>query len=204
MSEASSAIAEFWKVFEACEARLALAESAVDSAYEVLLAKLHEIDSGLYLEFCSDPTESELIVTADGDRSLFPLVREIVAAAPTLRGWTIRALKPKLGFPTTVSWDDLTIRIEEVVFAPLENEGTEDFGLRLFVPGIRPADTDNAHSAMLRALDHGLGEEKLAQAVHFTEVRPLPEEAEPADFIPLVELETFLEWRETSRGAELS
>ena len=189
-----AAIGEFWRLFEECRQGLAAAESADDPAYEALLARLHTIEPGLYLEFYSEPGDCELVVTADGDRSLFPIARELVAAAPPMPGWTIRALKPKLGFPTTVSWDDLTIRIEDVVFAPIEREG--GFGLSIFVPRIEADEFDNAHNAILRALDHGLGEERLAEAVQHTEVHHLPEEAEPGDFIPLVELEGFLDWRE--------
>ena len=53
---------------------------------------------------------------------------------------------------------------------------------------------------MLRALDHGLGEEKFADAVQFTEVRPLPPGAAATDYIPLRNLEKFIEWRDSRRG----
>ena len=99
----------------------------------------------------------------------------MVAAAPAIDKWTVRALKPKLGFPKTASWDALVLPIDGIVFDPLES-GSE-LGLRMFVPGLEASDVDDAHNALLRALDHGLGEERLADAVQFTEVRPLPADA---------------------------
>jgi hypothetical protein len=197
----TTATVEFWRLFRESEARLATAESADDPDYEALLERLRTIHPRLCLELCSEPGECELIVTAQGDPSLFSLVHAIVAEAPVVNGWSIRSLRPKLGFPTTVTWESLTIRIDEVVFAPLELDASERFALRIFVPGLKPSDADHARSAVLRALDHGLGEELLARAIGRTEVVPMPKEAERADFIPLVDLERFLEWRDDNRAA---
>jgi hypothetical protein len=201
MMDSSRAIAEFWRSFQDCEAALASAESADHAAHDMLLGKLHAIHPGLYLEFCLDPGECELIVTADGNRALFPLVRAIVDGAPAIAGWKTRSLKPKFGFPSTVSWDDLTIVTDHVVFDPLEREGSDELGLRIFVPGLKKSEADKAHNAILRALDHGLGEEKLAEAVRYTEVLPLPHDVAATDFIPLVELENFIRWRDEKRKA---
>jgi hypothetical protein len=85
-----------------------------------------------------------------------------------------------------------------VVFDPLERDGS-DLGLRIFVPGIEGKDVEDAHNAVLRALDHGLGEEKFADKVQFTEVRTLPPDAAATDYIPLRDLEKFIEWRDSRR-----
>jgi hypothetical protein len=140
-----------------------------------------------------------LIVTADGDRSLFPLAHTIVAAAPVVEGWTILALKPKLGFPESVRWENLDLRIADVRFDPLELEGSDDLGLRIFVRGVQEQDAVAAHSAVLRAMDHGLGEERFAMSVHYTEIRVLSADDATDDFIPLVDLDAFIQWRERQR-----
>jgi|RhiMethySRZTD1v2_1073278.scaffolds.fasta_scaffold03773_7 hypothetical protein len=41
----------------------------------------------------------------------------------------------------------------------------------IFVPGITEDEKDDAHNAVLRLMDHGVGEEALAVAVRGTEVR---------------------------------
>ena len=166
MVESNAAMDAFWRSFQEREAVLADAVSADHPDYIALLGELQDIHPGLFLEFCLDPGECELVVTADGNRDLFSLVRAIVARAPAVSGWTIRALKPKLGFPNTVTWDDLTIATDGIVFDALEREGSEELGLRIFVPGLKEVDVDKAHNAVLCALDHGLGEEKLAESIH--------------------------------------
>lgn len=202
MTTSDDAIRAFWSLFRERANDLAAADSADAAVYDELLAKLQEIDAGLYLEFCADPENRELIVTAEGKRELFPLARAVVAAAPAVGGWSIVALKPKLGFPETAQWEGLTIQPEAIVFDPLELDGG-DLGLRIFVPGIAKQDLERAHNAVLRAIDHGLGEEAFADGVQATEVRLLPADAKPDDFIPLRHLEKYIDWRKRRRpGAD--
>jgi hypothetical protein len=196
----SGAVAAFWELFRRRAADLERAASDDSAVHEALLEALHAIDPGLYLELAVDPGASELIVTADGERSLFGLAREVVAAAPRVQGWTVHALKPKLGLPVTVRWERVTLRTAEIVFEPLERKGSPELGLRILVPGLEERDIDDAHNAILRALDHGLGEEKLAEAVAYTEVRSLPADVAAGDFIPLSELEMFIQWRASKRA----
>jgi hypothetical protein len=188
-------VSTFWSLFRQRANELALVGSTERTVYDELLACLHGIDPGLYLEFCVDTVPCELIVTAEGNRELFPLARAVVAAAPPLETWTVRALKPKLGFPKTVRWEGLTLTVATIVFEPLEREGSADLGLRLLVPGIDASQLDNAHNALLRALDHGLGEERHAESIQFSEVRALGLDADTSAFIPLTDLDRFIEWR---------
>jgi hypothetical protein len=199
MAEVTTAVSEFWTLFQQRAADLALAESADSPIYDMLLEQLHQIDAGLYLEFSMDTEACELVITAEGDRSLFPLVHAIVAAAPKVERWTIRALKPKLGFPATVSWNDLELSIDDIMFEPLEVKGSDELGLRILVPGIEEQDVENAHNAVLRAMDHGLGEERLAEAVEYTELLPL-RAGEATDGFPLLELDSFIRWWENRRS----
>jgi len=188
----------FWSLFRERATHLARAESADDAVYDELLDKLQEIEPGLFVEFSASQPECQLIVTADGDRDLFPAARAAVAQAPRLEGWTIQALKPRLGMPATAAWEGVTVEIDEVVFEPLQAEDA-DRGLRMYVPGLEHADVDAAHNALLRALDHALGEERFALGVQFTEVLPMPANFDPEAHIPLRDLEQFMDWRDRRR-----
>jgi hypothetical protein len=200
MDVPAAEIAAFWKLLQQHAAELASYKSADNPVYIVLLDQLQRIDSELYLEFCSNPGACELVITADGDRSRFSIARAVVSAAPVTMGWTIRALKPQIGCPESVNWDDVTLRLDEVVFSPLEADGSNALGLRIYVPGIEEKDLDTAHNALLRALDHILGEERFAEEVHYTEVLPLPANAESNQFIALTELDKFIRWRRRKKN----
>src|SRR5437870_2302616 len=95
MSDTATAAEEFWRLFALRAAELGRAESADEPVYGELLERLQRVDSGLYFEFSTGAPPHELIITADGKRSLFPLARQVVAVAPPVEGWSVRALKPK-------------------------------------------------------------------------------------------------------------
>lgn len=193
------AIAAFWRRFEQFRPAFEAVSSADDPIYGYLLEQLQEIDRGLFLEFCNTSGNHELIITADGDRKLFALAHSIVSAAPQFDNWRILALKPRLGFPQTTTWEGLCINIADVVFDPLSNGTDNRLGLRLFVQGISEDQLGDAHSALLRAIDHGLGEKEFAEMIAHTEVALLPDGETPETYIPLVELEKFINWRFASR-----
>lgn len=187
------AIEAFWRLFEEKCRALERIDGADDPLYDELLEQLQRIDAGLFFEFAAEPGGCELIITAEGDRSLFDLADSVVSAAPKIGGWKVFALKPKLGFPESVEWDGVEVKLADVVFDPLSHEGSDDLGLRLLIPGIRESDVDNAHNALLRALDHGLGERRFAEAVQYTEAAPLDSASD--EYIPLTDLENFIQWR---------
>lgn len=188
----------FWSLFRERATDLARAESADDAVYDELLEKLQEIEPGLYLEFSAGRPECELIVTADGDQELFPVARAAVAQAPRVDGWSVQALKPRLGMPVTAAWEGFGVKIDEVVFEPLQTDDS-GLGLRLYVPRLEPADVQAARGALLKALDHALGEERFARSVRFTEVLPRPASFAPDAHIPLRDLEQFMDWRDRRR-----
>jgi hypothetical protein len=191
----SKEISDFWKLFQKRKSNLEVINSADHLLYDELLEQLQKINSGLYFEFSLNPEGCELIITADGDRSLFSLVEYIVSAAPNISGWTIFSLKPKIGFPVTTRWENVNVAIKDVVFEPLEREGSGDLGLRIYVPGISGEETEDIHNAILRALDHGLGERKFADSIQYTEVLPLPPNFSCDDFIPITDIERYIAWR---------
>lgn len=190
-------IGAFWQLFAQRQSLLAGVKSADHPVYDELLTALQKIDPGLYLEFCAEPGNCELIVTAEGERSLFAMVDALVAAAPVMPQWKITALKPKLGFPVTTSWEGFSVTIAEIVFDPLESSGSKDFGICIFVPHLKLEDVEDAHNALLRAIDHGLGERQFAETVQYVDVQPLPENADASKYIPLTQLEKYVQWRNT-------
>lgn len=195
MTDRLKAILEFWRFFQEHEAELASASTADHPVYDLILEQLQKVDRGLYFEFCTNAPKKELIISADGEQALFPVVDCVVRNAPDIEGWLIFALKPQLGFPVNATWEGFSVKIADVVFEPLERTGSDELGIRMFVVGLRPEDVDKAHNALLRVIDHGLGERAFAESVHFTEVLPLPSGSSPKDHIPITDLEKYIEWR---------
>src|SRR5262249_44452383 len=105
------AISEFWRAFESHEDALSKVSSADHPVYDLILDRLQQVHPELYFEFSSEPRNCVIIITAEGDSSLFPLVESIVASAPKIAGWSVVPLKPKLGFPVAATWEGFTVAI---------------------------------------------------------------------------------------------
>ncbi len=194
MTKVAVLIQNFWSGFLELREDLAKISTADDPVYDSALELLQKIDPGLYLEIMAQPGNCELIITADGKRELFPLVESIVTDAPQVDGWEMFALKPKLGFPVTATWECYGIDISEVVFDPLNREGGTDLGLRILIPNLSLTDRDKAHAAIVRAIDHGLGEREFVENIHYLEVAPLPNDEQAEKYIPLTDLEAYIAW----------
>ena len=126
-------ISEFWRCFADHRQELERIESADDPSYDAVLQALQQIDHGLYFEFCSTPGSNEFIVTAEGEKELFPLVEAIVQQAPCIDDWQIFALKPKRGFPVTARWEQTKVMIGDVVVLP-EFRETGEMGFEALCP----------------------------------------------------------------------
>jgi len=175
-------------------------ESADEPDYVLLLERLQELSPDIYFEFMTSPEGNEFVITADGEQSLFPLVEEIIAAAPKLDNWSFFALKPQFGFPELSEWEGVRMRIANVRCILLECMDTDELGLRLIVPHIDPATEDSLHNALLRAIDHGLGERRFAESFDFTElVNPA---AAGGESFPLARLDAELSRHQSGEAAE--
>jgi hypothetical protein len=194
-----SAIADFWGMFLKYQSVLDF-KSPNNPVYDKILQELQKIDPGLYFEYSNKLEEKVLIITAEGKRTLFPIVDSIVAQAPDISGWKIFALRPKEGFPVIASYEGFTIKISDVFFYDLESEDSNDLGIEFIVPGLKDVDILKCHGALLIATDHGLGERRFAESVIGTRVIPLPEGADVRKYLPLTELESFIIFREKKLG----
>jgi len=199
VTKQSKMIREFWQVFQANKAELVFAPTAENPVYDTILNKLQQINPGLFIEFSSNAGVCELIITADGDKSLFHLVESIINDAPEITDWSIIPLKPRLGLPISASWEGTVVSLADVVFDPLERTGSQDLGIRVYVPNLDPQYIEDAHNAILRALSHALGEVSFAEDLQYVETLPLPEGNSAEDYIPLNELEKFINWRKNNQ-----
>ena len=130
---------------------------------------------------------------------MFEKARAVAARAPSISGWSIRALKPKLGFPKSVRWHGLTIPVADLRFLPLRRSGVDDLGIRVLVPDITAEDVNDARNAVFCAIDHGLGEERFATSIAYLDVQPLSENDRREELLRLEELDEFLQFLERQR-----
>jgi hypothetical protein len=163
--------------------------------WDEVLDQLKAVDEGLWFEV-SEPGggDRELVITAEGDPGLFPLVQALVEASPRLPGWIFVALKPPGGFDFTLRYDGVQLEPGRLWFLPLTYlEAPAALGLRVGVPGLDPDQQQSVENGLHVLLDTALGERAAAELAHL-EVCELPEAPEAAGFVELPELAQYLDY----------
>lgn len=154
MSESSEQ--HFWSWFAANSARLLAFEQDQERVFAELGAALARVAPGLTFEFGPAGPMREFVVSADGQRALFPAVQVLVAAAPALPGWEIKAFRQPKGTDLTIGYGELELSPEQIWFRA-EPHG-ERTGLTLYVRGLERLDADFVRQASFLLLDAALGE----------------------------------------------
>jgi len=153
-----------------------------DPLFEEVLERLHREHSELFFLMGGEPEgEMEFIVTAEGDPAHFPAVEALVAAAPTIPGWSLIAFKPPMGHELVLNHEGAVIDGEETWFR------LEGAHVVLAVGGWHAKAEDAYQFAAVELLDAVLGE-RLAVRVDTVEVVALPAMPEKAGFQRLARL----------------
>jgi hypothetical protein len=170
---------QFWEWFQANADRLAHFEADQEAIFEELSDELHKVHRKLTFEFGPETGAGgrEFIVSADGNRALFPFVQGLVAAAPELPGWKILAFRQRKETDgLSLRMGDLELDPKTVWFKAKREQGK--VALTLYLDGLTPKNKDSLSRAALILLDTALGEYDVEMKVGPLEFKPLP--ADPA------------------------
>ncbi len=176
--------AEFWTWFAANSKRLEGPPDSSSAAVRALSTKLRRVHPQLMFQLGGEPPATwNLEISADGARELIPVVREMVAAAPSLPSWTVHAfLQPKTG--VTIKADGLRYSSEDVRFE-LRRTGTDVY-LDLFIAGFD--DNEGVARLAVLLLVSTIGELAAMTAITATDIHDLSacsDSARPLTELPL-------------------
>ena len=158
-------ISMFWAAFAAQEPGwLDLTPADWVTQANALLAE-HLQGVALELHTSPDLAGVDLIVTAQGTIELFPLAAQVAAAAPALRAYRVRALRPRSAepdFPLGMEGFELSTR--DVLVALQQDAGQAALELRLACAVPSGFEEHAQHTAFIM-VDHVLGEYDFAVKV---------------------------------------
>jgi hypothetical protein len=187
--------ASFWSWFVRHEHRFRDIEVPdKELLLDEILEHLHEFSTQLWFEVGGGPQGPlELIISAEGKTSAFPLVRELVTAAPNIPGWKVFAFKQPQGFAFVTNYNDVTVAPSATWFMPLLKAGdSSSMGLRAAYSHYDA----RKHQAFLTAtyimLEAGLGELSAAEHINHVEVCIAPSAPESSGYRALTELPAFI------------
>ena len=178
-------IAAFWKWF-AEHAPALKAEPDLQKVMETVSNETEKIDPGLIGEIAVDGDKRQLVLSADGNRELFPLVQATYAARPAqLEGWSVVAFRPRAkandGMTIELAGNKITPRDVKFVATPTEHK----LDVVVFIPGFTTVDEMGSLGFVL--LDHAVGEydmETKIAGVDFAGLDKAPASAKPLTELP--------------------
>ena len=184
---ASEADRAFWDWFVAHAAALR-AEPALPTVMETVSARIEAIHPGVFAEIGDGATRT-LVISADGQRELFPAVQALYAARPAaVPGWTIVAFRQRDPSPDLViEMGDVTLDPATMRFVAREHDGMLD--VAVFVPGFTSREA--MAQPLYIVLDHTVGEYDMETKIAGIDVAPI--EQAPAGARPLRELPALLD-----------
>ncbi|MBY0308295.1 MAG: hypothetical protein K2Q09_06105 [Phycisphaerales bacterium] len=197
--------AAFWAWFTRNKPRLDLLDDPDELLWDEALAELAKVHPDLRfalssLEDAPAGSPRELVITASCDTALFPVVDALVAAAPSLPGWTWVALKPPMGFDVETEYEDLALDAAQMWFFPIRDSARpRQLGLRIAVPGLTRRREGQYFDAVAMMLETALGEREAATDLHDLHVVPLPQNLKAEGYAPLKELSAYIAWNKANR-----
>lgn len=148
---------------------------------------------GVELAAPEEASRREIVLTAFGDRSLFPAVMALKKLAPYLSAWKVVAFQQPKGFGSTHRREGLVFETCDMWFCPTGPGGDPSRGLGVLVfAEFEPEDKKIALSAVWSILESALGELCVAEEIHNVDVAPYPDDLH--EQLPLHDLPDYLAW----------
>jgi hypothetical protein len=169
--------------------------------FDKLIEILHQYNKDLDLIIKNKKIDAELIITANGNPYLFKEVELLVHHAPVVERWKITAFlqpvtnltKYENGTDKPLEYYDITLRISEMYFIPLENPNKPtDLGIKVLLKNyIVHKDNPRLREAVYVHIEHLIGEKSFANDIAFIEIGQLERNSE--NIIELYNLKFYFE-----------
>lgn len=178
----TGATAQFWAWFGKHAAELH-AEKDLRHVMETISDQLDKTHPSVVAEIGSAGAERTLVLSADGDRRLFPVVQELHAARPTVAGWKIVAFRPRGGGLQVIKMNGAKLDPRKLKF--VGSRDGDRLSIVVFVPGFTTLERLGPLGFL--ALDHLVGEydmETKIGGIEFAALKQAPPKARPLSELP--------------------
>jgi hypothetical protein len=186
-------IREFWQWFKE---EKTLFETMTDDTYSerlnLILQHLHLVSNGLAVEVSKEfHGVRDIIISAEGDRSKFQIVKNIVATAPKIRGWTVTAFRQRAKEDFVLRYKDVKYNSAKMFFQPII-EG-DSLNLIIYADSLRGKDMEDVKHYGLVTMDNVLGEYDCITKVRYFDFRDLREVKDKSQLTKLTNLPAFID-----------
>ncbi len=179
---------EFWNWFAENKDHFRTFDADRQELIDEISQRLKAIDERLTWEISPEHEGMcGLVISADGRRAVFPIVRAVVAAAPELPGWQVRAFRQRVDLGQfTLEFAGREITTGDFYFQ-LSRQGSS-LDLAYYLPGLTAENRDVLMHISFILLDMALGEEDVALGIRYIDHHPVPADPAAEGLHPLTEL----------------
>jgi hypothetical protein len=172
---------EFWRWFIPNSEWIFRFDLNETEVMETLDSKFKEIHPSLTFDFGPEKDNMrDLIISANGDRDAFPLVKKLVAEAPGLTRWNVVAFRPRKGLSQPAVYQGLTLSASDIYFIHEIDLENEKLALSLFIRDFVEGD-ERFVTASFLLLDAALGEYDVETKIGFVDFNEWPEIDDPSE-----------------------
>jgi hypothetical protein len=180
-------VQKFWQWFSQNRIRLHGLSPGNLNLFHDLNKRLKKINPGLVAEFAMAENKAvELVVSADGDLKLFPVVERVVAAAPHIPGWKITAFRQPGKTDVAIEMNGQQLSASDLRFRS-EPDGNK-LGLIIFIPGLTEQNRETLSRMAFILLDNALGEYLVETAIGFIDFLSLDKDPKAAETLSFIQL----------------
>lgn len=159
-----------------------LNQKEIDTAMDFFESNLHSYDEHLWFRM-GGTNPFELIITAEGNKSYFPVVEKLVTNSPKIKNWIIIPfVQPTNLFSFHYKQDNYELSDKDIFFSFAEDlNGRNGYFLEVmfYVEDDKFIDDDGFKSSIIRISENALGEYDFASIISFIDVvkksTPYPE-----------------------------
>lgn len=170
-------------------------EAERERMFNQMTEALHAYHDRLFFEIGGHAKSEtlDLIITAQGIRTLFGEVEALVQAAPKLENWNVIALKPPMGPGFKVKYKEIVFDPEKTIFIPLDNPDVpRGVGLWVCYPELNDENKNDYIFGTFLMLDSVLGERSTALDIDHLEVIRTPDDVVDYPFMHLSEIGLYV------------
>lgn len=163
---------QFWHWFVQNENTLYEFEDNIESVFDAIAVELVKVDENVTFEI-SSPDEAgrrHFVITAEGIRSSFPAVEQLVNTAPQLSRWTFVKYRQRAVELSIVEFDGMRIDPSDVHCVIVKDENPSKVGILLFFDGYNEKQRNVFGNIGYLILDQALGEYVVEMSVGVIEI----------------------------------
>ncbi len=194
-TKAEDKIDIFWKWFIENKAKyenLPDQGPELDERLDLIISQLRKIEDGLAVEISREfQGMRDIVISAEGDRSKFPIVQAIVSKAPKIDKWTVTAFRQRAAEGFSLRVGDIEFAPAKMFFDPIIDGDSLD--VIVYAENLSKHDYNEAAYYGLITLDNVLGEYDCVMKVRHYDFRDTRELPKKHDLKHLTELPKFVD-----------